>query len=183
MAVAGPWGWPRRFWRTLRQGCHPIGSRRSHKGVTINRPDDGRLSCSDGLVTMPPRAPLSLRLIGLTALFAVSGTTHLVRPQVFEPIVPRSLPRRREIVYASGVAEIVCAAGLLVPRTRALAGWASATLLLAVLPANVQMTVTAGKRARRDPGDVRKRVLFAGTVARLPMQWPLVRTALSATGR
>lgn len=128
-------------------------------------------------------ALLTPRLVGLAALFLTSGTTHLVRPQVFEPIVPRLLPRRRQLVYASGVAELVCAAGLLVPRTRALAGWASAGLLLAVLPGNVQMTVTAAKRAQRDPTSVQKRVVLAATLARLPLQWPLVRVALSATGR
>ncbi len=128
-------------------------------------------------------ALLTPRLVGLAALFLTSGTTHLVRPQVFEPIVPRLLPRRRELVYASGVAELVCAAGLLVPRTRALAGWASAGLLLAVLPGNVQMTVTAAKRAQRDPTSVQKTVVLAATLARLPLQWPLVRVALSGTGR
>ena len=71
-------------------------------------------------------APLTRRIVGLALLFIASGTTHLVRPQVFEPIVPRALPARRELVYASGVAELVCAAGLLAPRTRSVAGWGSA---------------------------------------------------------
>lgn len=48
----------------------------------------------------------------VASAFVVSGIIHLVRPQVFEPLVPPVLPRRRELVYASGVAEIVCAAGL-----------------------------------------------------------------------
>ena len=64
-----------------------------------------------------PSAPLTRRIVGLALLFIASGTTHLVRPQVFEPIVPRALPARRELVYVSGVAELVCAAGLLAPDT------------------------------------------------------------------
>jgi uncharacterized membrane protein len=130
-----------------------------------------------------PPAPLTRRIVGLALLFVASGTTHLVRPQVFEPIVPRTLPGRRELVYASGVGEIVCAVGLLTPRTRAAAGWGSAALLVGVFPANVQMTVAAAKRWRRRPGDRRRAAMLAGTVARLPLQWPLVRVALSATGR
>ena len=45
--------------------------------------------------------------------FAVSGVIHLVRPEVFERIVPRFLPRHRELVLASGVAELVCAAAVI----------------------------------------------------------------------
>ena len=116
----------------------------------------------------------------LAALFAASGTLHLVRPQVFETIVPRQLPAPRGLVYASGVAELVCAAGLLHPRTRKAAGWASAALLVAVFPANLQMVVTEGKRASRGTGSRGKQV---ATLARLPLQIPLIRTALKATGR
>jgi uncharacterized membrane protein len=127
-------------------------------------------------------APLTRDIAGLAALFLSSGTTHLVMPEVFEPRVPRALPRRREFVYASGVAELVCAAGLLHPRTRRYAGWASAALLLAVFPGNVQMSVGHGKRAARK-GTVAARATFAGTLARLPMQLPLIRAALRAAGR
>jgi len=63
------------------------------------------------------------------------------------------------------------------------AGWGSAALLVGVFPANVQMTVAAAKRWRRRPDDPKRAIFLAGTVARLPLQWPLVRVALSATGR
>ena len=117
---------------------------------------------------------------GLAALFATSGVLHLVRPQIFESIVPRQLPERRGLVYASGVAEIVCAAGLLHQRTRKAAGWASALLLVAIFPANIQMAVSEGKRARRGTGSRGKQV---ATLVRLPLQIPLIRTALKAAGR
>ena len=109
---------------------------------------------------------------GLAALFTTSGTVHLVRPEVFEPLVPRWLPARREIVLGSGVAELVCAAGLLLPRARPLAGWASAALLVGVFPGNVQMALDARHR--------RSTARQVGTLARLPLQVPLVRAALRA---
>lgn len=126
--------------------------------------------------------PLDKATVGLATLFLTSGTTHLVRPQVFEAIVPRALPRKRALVHVSGVAEIACGLGLLHPRTRKLAGLASAALLVAVLPANVQMTADHARRAQRRQ-DTGSRTFFAGTVARLPLQWPLIRTALRAAGR
>jgi uncharacterized membrane protein len=123
---------------------------------------------------------LTKDLQGLAALFAASGSLHLVRPQVFEPMVPRQLPAPRALVYASGVAELACAAGLLHPATRKAAGWASAVLLVGVFPGNLQMALTAGKRARRGTGS---RAIQVATLLRLPLQVPLVRTALKATGR
>lgn len=120
---------------------------------------------------------------GLAALFLASGVIHLVRPGVFEPMVPTPLRRHdRILVKGSGIAEIACAAGLLVPATRPAAGWASAALLVGVFPANVQMSVDHGRRAqrKRTPQAVGA---FAGTMARLPLQVPLVRVALRAAGR
>lgn len=117
---------------------------------------------------------------GLVALFATSGTLHLVRPEIFESIVPRQLPERRGLVYASGVAELVCAAGLLHPATRKAAGWASAAVLVAVFPANVQMALTERKRVGAGNGS---RPRLAVALARLPLQIPLIRTALKSTGR
>lgn len=124
--------------------------------------------------------PLTRDIGGLALVFIASGTTHLVRPQVYEPIVPRALPATRRIVYASGVAELLCAAGLLTSRTRYAAGWASAALLVTVFPANIQMTVSAAKRWRRRPDDRGRLAFLCATVARLPLQWPLVRVALKA---
>lgn len=128
-------------------------------------------------MTVPRRPPADVA--GLAALFLVSGSLHLLRPQLFEPIVPRQLPARRQLVLASGVAELVCGAGLLHPGTRAAAGMTSACLLVAVFPANVQMSVSAGRRALRTRRP-RHVAALAATLARLPLQVPLVRTAVRA---
>lgn len=131
---------------------------------------------------MAAAPPLTRDVTGLATVLATSGVLHLVRPEVFEGIVPHALPRKRLLVHASGVAELACAAGLLHPATRRVAGYASAALLVAVLPANVQMSVDHGKRASRR-GTPSSRATFAATLARLPLQWPMIRTALRAAGR
>ena len=124
--------------------------------------------------------PLSRIAKGLVAAFAVSGVIHLVKPETFEPTMPRVLPKHRELIIASGVAELACAAGLAIPATRKLAGPASAALLVAVLPANIQMAVdTVGRLNRKGPTP--KRVAWAvASLARVPLQWPLIRAALKA---
>ena len=118
------------------------------------------------------RAPLPKDVALLAGIFTTSGTVHLVRPRVFEPLMPRWVPRHDEVILWSGVAELVCAAGLLVPATRRPAGWASAALLVAVYPGNLQMAADAlHSRSNR---------FKAIALARLPMQLPMVRSALKA---
>jgi len=126
--------------------------------------------------------PLGKDVVALAGLFLASGTLHFVRPAPFETMVPRRLPQRRALVLISGAAEIACAVGLFVPRTRRMAGVASAVLLVAVLPANVTMTAQAKRRLDRDPRDTARQGYLAATVARLPLQWPMIRTSLRAAG-
>ena len=108
----------------------------------------------------------------LAALFVASGTLHLVRPSVFLPLVPDAMPAGEAIVLVSGIAELVCAAGLF---TRApWAGPASALLLCAVFPGNVIFAVNAS----RDPES--SSALVAAAWARLPLQLPLIWASLQA---
>lgn len=112
----------------------------------------------------------------LAATFLGAGISHFTNPEFYEPIVPTPLqPYKRELVKWSGVAELACAAGLLVPRTRRRAGTASALLLVAVFPANIQQAIDGG---RDDVGGVAGSAGIAW--ARLPLQIPLIRMALKA---
>ncbi|KAA1428898.1 DoxX family protein [Nocardioides antri] len=104
--------------------------------------------------------------------FLASGTVHLVKPDVFAPLMPSWVPAHREVIVASGVAELLCAVGLLVPGTRRAAGVASAGLLLGVFPGNVKMAVDALHGSNR--------TLQAVALARLPLQLPLIRGAWRA---
>lgn len=101
--------------------------------------------------------------------FTVSGVVHLVRPQTFYPLMPRWVPAHREVILGSGVLELLCAAGLLVPSTRRVAGLASTAVLLGVFPGNVKMAVDASR--------TRDRTFKALSYARLPLQLPMIRAA------
>lgn len=108
----------------------------------------------------------------LAGIFTVSGTVHLVNPDVFRPLMPSWVPKHREVILGSGVAELACAAGLVLPATRRPAGLASAVLLAAVFPGNVKMAVDAQR--------TRSTAYKAATLARLPLQLPMIRSALKA---
>jgi len=109
----------------------------------------------------------------LAAAFASSAGVHLVRPQSFASIMPRAIPQEHHtnLIYISGVAELVCAIGL-VRRTRWAAA-ASVAVLVAVFPANVQMALDSG--SGEGPAD--SRLLAWG---RLPLQAAMIWAALGA---
>jgi uncharacterized membrane protein len=111
----------------------------------------------------------------LAGAFTASGIVHFVRPQVFEPIMPRVLPRptHRILIYASGAAELACAWGL--ARRTPWASSASTAVLVAVFPANVQMALDAG--SGRQAGVADRADLAWG---RLPLQLLMVWAARQA---
>jgi uncharacterized membrane protein len=69
---------------------------------------------------------------------------HFTSPQFYDGLIPPFLPAPRAWIYASGVAELACAAAVAVPRTRRMGGLATAALLVAVLPGNLWMVVEPG---------------------------------------
>jgi uncharacterized membrane protein len=74
-------------------------------------------------------------------VFIFAGIMHFVIPRAYESIVPRRLPARRALVYASGVAEIASGAAVLHPRTRRAGAHLGVATLIAVFPANVEMAL------------------------------------------
>jgi uncharacterized membrane protein len=87
--------------------------------------------------------------IGTALFWIVGGTMHFVIPRQYEAIVPPRLERwRREIVVASGVAELAGGVGVLPHRTRRLARWWLLATLAAVYPANIHMAVNSDQFAR-----------------------------------
>jgi uncharacterized membrane protein len=103
----------------------------------------------------------------VTVAFVGSGVLHLIRPEIFEPLVPRILPARRTLIYASGFAELACARGL--ATRKPWAPLASTALLLAVWPGNWQMALTAQRSHRAHPA------LKAALWARVPLQLVMIR--------
>ncbi len=110
----------------------------------------------------------------LSGLLTVTGSLHFLAPKPYAEIVPTQLPAPYTLVYASGVAELACAAGLAYPPTRRVAGWATAVLFVALFPANVQMAIDS---------DGRSTAYQLGTYARLPAQVPLIIWAVSVARR
>jgi uncharacterized membrane protein len=77
----------------------------------------------------------------LTVFMVGAGVNHFLSPAAYVAMMPTALPAPLELVYVSGVAEILGGLGLILPATRRLAAWGLIALLIAVFPANLNMAV------------------------------------------
>ncbi|MFT4909100.1 MAG: putative membrane protein [Natronomonas sp.] len=118
------------------------------------------------------RRPL---LFVMGPLYVVAGVLHFVVPELYVQIVPPILPAPLALVYLSGVAEIAVGVGVLLPRTRQYAAWATVAVLVAIFPANIYMAthgvVVEGMPGGGDPSELVR-------WGRLPLQGVLILWAL-----
>ena len=110
----------------------------------------------------------------LAILFLIAGSLHFLIPQVYVKIMPPALPAPLTLVYLSGIAEILGGLGLLLPLTRHAAAWGLMTLLIAVLPANINMVVDHTRFAS---------IPLWALWLRIPLQLPLIYWAWLYTRR
>ena len=113
-----------------------------------------------------------IALVVLALAFIAAGVNHFVNPTFYVKIMPAYLPAHLELVYVSGVFEILGGVAVLIPRIRGIAGWGLVLLLIAVFPANLHMALNP----ELYPGLSR-----AALYARLPLQALLIAWAYWAT--
>ena len=85
---------------------------------------------------------LTLKNCGLAVVFLWfmgGGIAHFVIPEFFTSIMPPAIPWHLELVYLTGVFEILGAVGILLPSLRQLTGNWLIALVLCVTPVNVYM--------------------------------------------
>ncbi len=74
----------------------------------------------------------------LVVMFVFTGASHFTgMKHDFAAMIPAPLPNDLWVIYLTGLFEIAGAVGLLIPRTRKLAGICLVLLLVALFPANV----------------------------------------------
>ena len=85
--------------------------------------------------------PKKILLWIMSVFYVFAGVMHFVNPGFYMPMMPPYLPWHLELVYLSGVAEIVLGLAVLVPAWRRLAGWGIILLLIAIFPANLHIAL------------------------------------------
>ncbi|MDZ4810134.1 MAG: DoxX family protein [Bacteroidota bacterium] len=104
-------------------------------------------------------------LYSMAAFYVLAGVNHFANPDFYKKIMPPWLPWHYSLIYISGVAEIVLGLLLLPVQTRKLAAWGIIVLLVAILPANVQMMLNYQQQ---------KNPYLWIAVVRLPLQLLLI---------
>ncbi len=91
-------------------------------------------------MTSRPQIRTAARLV-LAAVFLGAGVLHLMVPGPFVRITPPWVPQPALVVALTGIAELLGAVALMIPRLRIAAGWALAAYAVCVYPANIQHAV------------------------------------------
>ncbi len=88
-----------------------------------------------------PQIRTKISRIILSFFFIGVGVLHFTKADLFMRVMPPYLPYPRELVYVSGIFEILGGIGVHVALTRRIAGYGLIALLVAVFPANIHMAV------------------------------------------
>lgn len=126
------------------------------------------------MLQLPEQRTRRYGLLALSLFFVAAGVNHFASPEFYVRIMPPYLPAHLELVYLSGVLEILGGVAVLIPALRTLAGWGLVLLLLAVFPANIHMALHPGQFSDLSP--------FA-LYARLPLQFLFIAWAYWVTRR
>lgn len=110
----------------------------------------------------------------MAGFYITAGILHFGIPQFFLDIVPTYIPLKyhKSLVNISGIFEILFGAMLFPEATRVYGAWLIIALLVAVFPANIQMSVTFYQK---------KSPFFWGTILRLPLQIVMIWWAWTYT--
>lgn len=114
-----------------------------------------------------------LSLLFFSLFFFVMGSAHFINGPELAKITP--LPYALEIVWVTGVMELLFAVFLLIPKYQRITGILLGLFLLAVLPANINMAINNISLS----GEVVEPWLLWLRVA---LQFPLIAWILWATG-
>lgn len=77
--------------------------------------------------------------------YIIAGLLHFIMPEMYMKIMPPYLQWHRELVFLSGLIEIVLGSLLFLPQYQKIAAWGIILLLIAVFPANVYLAQTNGE--------------------------------------
>jgi len=113
-----------------------------------------------------------ISLYVMALLYVAAGINHFANTKTYVSIMPAYIPLHVQLVYVSGVCEILFGILLIPFATRRLASWLIIALLIAIFPANIQMMVNSWNE---------NNLQHWATVLRLPLQVVLIWWAYTFT--
>ena len=82
-------------------------------------------------------APAIRARVGLSLFFVFTSIGHFISTEAMAEMLPPSVPYRIELIYVTGVLELLGAIGVWIPRLTKLTGLLLILMLLGLLPANI----------------------------------------------
>jgi len=79
--------------------------------------------------------------IGLSLFFIFTAIGHFIRPEGMAAMLPPAVPFRIELIYFTGVLELLGAVGVWIPRLTRLTGLLLILMLIGILPANIYSAI------------------------------------------
>lgn len=81
--------------------------------------------------------PAKRARVGLSLFFVFTSIGHFIRTDAMAEMLPATIPYRVELIYLTGVLELLGAIGVWIPRLTKLTGFLLILMLVGLLPANV----------------------------------------------
>jgi uncharacterized membrane protein len=86
------------------------------------------------------KTALSAR-IAMSVMLLFTASAHFAFTKGMAMMVPSFIPYKTEIIYATGIIEIIAAIGLLIPNFKETAGWLLILFFVLLLPANINAAI------------------------------------------
>lgn len=99
-------------------------------------------------------SPSKRARVGLSLFFIFTGLGHFLRTQQMAAMLPLNVPYRTELVYLTGILELLGAIGVWIPRLTRLTGFLLILMLIAILPANIYSAINRVDFGGHDAGPV-----------------------------
>ena len=79
--------------------------------------------------------------ITMSVLLLFTEAGHFIYPDGMALMLPGFIPYKLEVIYVTGIIEILAAIGLLIPRYHKLTAWLLILFLVLILPANIYAAI------------------------------------------
>jgi uncharacterized membrane protein len=79
--------------------------------------------------------------IAMSAMLLFTSIAHFAFTKGMAMMIPGRLPFKTELVYFTGIIEVIAAIGLLIPQLRVITAWLLLVFFIVLLPANVYAAI------------------------------------------
>lgn len=77
----------------------------------------------------------------LSVILLIAGVLHFLAPDLFLVAMPPYIPFHLEIIYLTGLVEIILSLCLVIKKTRRYAGFVSSMYFFLILPAHIHVSI------------------------------------------